>query len=202
MGYFTILVASLGLSLSATTDASTVFRRAALDDCLKSASVPTLASGSADYTQSIKPFNQRVTFKPAAYAVPTTVKHVQDAIACGATNKIQVTAKSGGHSYGSHGLGGEDGHLIVDMRNFKNVTVDQAAQTATIGTGGRLGDVATALYNQGKQAISHGTCPGYASRNQLYQPVRATLISSQGRGWRPFATRWLWPHLEIERSHS
>lgn len=159
MGYLTVFLASVGI-LSAAVDANPLSKRAALDDCLKTASVPTLASGSADYTQSIKPFNNRVTFKPAAYAVPTTVKHVQDAVACGAANNIRVTAKSGGHSYGSHGLGGEDGHLIVDMRNFNSVTVDQTAQTAVIGTGGRLGDVATALYKQGKQAISHGTCPG------------------------------------------
>ena len=159
MRHSTLLSASLGLLLTGT-DATPLSKRAALDDCLKTAAVPTLASGSADYTQSIKPFNNRVTFKPAAYAVPTTVKHVQDAVKCGATNNILVTAKSGGHSYASHGLGGEDGHLIVDMRSFKSVTVDAAANTAIIGTGGRLGDVATALYNQGKKAIAHGTCPG------------------------------------------
>ncbi|PVH99130.1 Glucooligosaccharide oxidase [Periconia macrospinosa] len=146
--------------LTSTTTATPFFKRATLNDCLKTASVPTLETTSQDYTQSVKPFNLRVTFKPAAYTVPTTVKHVQDAVACGAKSGIQVTPKSGGHSYGSHGLGGEDGHLIVDMRNFANVTVDLATQTAVIGTGGRLGDVATALYSQGKQAISHGTCPG------------------------------------------
>lgn len=160
MGGVTLAFASLGLLLPSLTGATPLQKRAALDDCLSKSSVPTLAAGSADYTQSLKPFNLRVTFKPAAYVVPTTVKHVQDAVACGATTGVQVTAKSGGHSYGSHGLGGEDGHLIVDMRNFNNVTVDQTAHTAVIGTGGRLGDVATALYNQGKQAISHGTCPG------------------------------------------
>ncbi|KAF2178794.1 Glucooligosaccharide oxidase [Zopfia rhizophila CBS 207.26] len=135
-------------------------KRAAIESCLSNAKVPVYAVGSADYTQAIKPFNYRVTFNPAAYAVPATVEHVQAAVKCGADNKIQVTAKSGGHSYASHGLGGEDGHLIVDMKNFKDVKVDIAAQMAVIGTGGRLGDVATALYNQGKQAISHGTCPG------------------------------------------
>jgi len=159
MWHSTLLTASFGLLL-ASTNATPLAKRAALDDCLKKAAVPTLTSGTADYTQSIKPFNNRVTFKPAAYAVPTTVKHVQDAVACGAANNILVTAKSGGHSYGSHGLGGEDGHLIVDMRGFKAVTLDAAADTAIIGTGGRLGDVATALYNQGKKAMVHGTCPG------------------------------------------
>jgi len=135
-------------------------KRAAIDDCLKTASVPVYASGTSTYTQAIKPFNLRVPFTPAAYAVPETVKHVQDAVACGVKNKIRVTAKSGGHSYGSHGLGGEDGHLIVDLRKFNSVTVDQSAQTALVGAGGRLGNIALALYDQGKQATSHGTCPG------------------------------------------
>lgn len=160
MGHITLFLASLGLVLPSITHAVALEKRAVLDDCLKQAAVPTLASGSSDYTQSLKPFNLRVPFKPAAYAVPTTVKHIQDAVTCGAQNGVYVTAKSGGHSYASHGLGGEDGHLIVDMKNFNTVTVDQTAKTAVIGTGGRLGDVATALYKQGKQAISHGTCPG------------------------------------------
>lgn len=161
MGCTNYFLASLGFLLLTTTSANPWDKRAALDTCLTNAKVPVFTSTSADYTQAIKPFNLRVTFKPAAYAVPQTVQHVQDAVSCGAQNNVQVTAKSGGHSYGSHGLGGEDGHLIVDMRNFNNVTVDQTAHTAVIGTGGRLGDVATALYSQGKQAISHGTCPGY-----------------------------------------
>ena len=134
--------------------------RAAVNDCLSSLKVPVYTSGSSDYTQAVKPFNLRLPFKPAAYAVPETVKHVQDAVSCGVKNNVQVTAKSGGHSYGAHGLGGEDGHLVVDLRRFKSVVVDQKAQTAVVGTGGRLGDIALALYDQGKQAISHGTCPG------------------------------------------
>jgi FAD/FMN-containing dehydrogenase len=93
-------------------------------------------------------------------SVPKTIKHVQDAVSCGVQNNIRVTAKSGGHSYGSHGLGGENGHLVVDMRSFNSVTVDQAAHTAVVGSGGRLGNIALALYSQGNQAMSHGTCPG------------------------------------------
>ncbi|KAF2028066.1 FAD-binding domain-containing protein [Setomelanomma holmii] len=135
-------------------------KRAALDTCLSDLEVPVFASGSSNFTQAIQPFNRRVPFKPAAYAVPSTIKHIQDAVSCGVKNGVRVTAKSGGHSYGSHGLGGEDDHLVVDLRRFNNVTVDVAAHTATVGAGGRLGNIATALYNQGKQATSHGTCPG------------------------------------------
>jgi FAD/FMN-containing dehydrogenase len=134
--------------------------RAALDDCLSNSKVPVYTSGTSNYTQAIKPFNLRLPFKPAAYAVPETIQHIQDAVSCGVKNNVQVTAKSGGHSYGAHGLGGEDGHLVVDMRRFKSVAVNRTAQTALVGSGGRLGDLALALYDQGKQAISHGTCPG------------------------------------------
>ncbi|KAH7139552.1 glucooligosaccharide oxidase [Dendryphion nanum] len=158
MAVLSIIVASLGLlSLS---QASALDKRAAVDTCLSELKVPVLTSGSADWNQAIKGFNNRVQFKPAAIAVPKTEQDVANAVSCGAKNSVKVTAKSGGHSYAAHGIGGEDGHLLVDMRNFNGVTVDQNAKTAIIGTAGRLGNVATALYNQGKQAISHGTCPG------------------------------------------
>lgn len=135
-------------------------RRFTLDDCLASFEDPVLSSGSTNYTQAIKPFNLRVPFRPASYVVPSSVEHIQDAVSCGVKNKIHVTAKSGGHSYGSHGLGREDGHLVIDMRHFNSVIVDQQAHTAVIGAGVRLGNTALALYDQVKQATSHGTCPG------------------------------------------
>jgi hypothetical protein len=163
MGCLTIVLASFGLLFPSIATASVIDKRAAVDSCLTSLKVPVYTSGTANLTQAVKPFNLRVTFTPAAYAVPVTVQDVQNAVSCGSQNAVTVTAKSGGHSYGSFGLGGEDGHLIVDMRNFNSVTVDQTAHTAIIGTGGRLGNVASALYSQGKQAISHGTCPGYVS---------------------------------------
>jgi len=131
-----------------------------VDDCLRSHQVPLYELGTANYTQAIKPFNLRLSFIPASYAVPQTIKHIQDAVACGVANKVEINAKGGGHSYGAHGLGGENGHLIVDMHNFRNVTVDPKAHTAIIQAGIRLGDVALALYAQGQQGISHGTCPG------------------------------------------
>jgi FAD/FMN-containing dehydrogenase len=146
---------------SLTSALYTLEKRAGLGDCLDTHKVPVYTSGTKNYTQAVKPFNLRVPFTPASYAVPQTVQHVQDAVSCGVASGVQVTAKSGGHSYGSHGLGGEDGHLIVDMRRFNSVTVDQAAHTAVVGSGGRLGNIALALYDQGKQAMSHGTCPGY-----------------------------------------
>ncbi|KAK3313725.1 hypothetical protein B0H66DRAFT_359042 [Apodospora peruviana] len=135
-------------------------KRAAIDDCLKSAGVPADAQGSADWRADVNPFNQRLAYTPVAIAVPTTVEHVQGAVSCAAKLGIKVTPKSGGHSYASFGLGGEHGHLVVELDRMSKVTVDSSTQIATVQAGARLGHVATVLYQNGKRAFSHGTCPG------------------------------------------
>jgi len=146
-----LLLAPAGIYAAPTT---------ALADCLTSAAVPQLKSTDAKYALAIKPFNLRLPFTPIAVAQPTTLAQVQAAVACGVAQNVTVTPKSGGHSYASHGLGGENGHLMVDMKYWTNVTVDKTTNIATIGVGSRLGNVAQSLYNQGQRALSHGTCPG------------------------------------------
>lgn len=136
-------------------------KRAAIDDCLAAAKVPTDKPGSADWKADTLPFNDRIHFTPAAVAVPTTIEHIQAAVKCAAqTGNVKVTPKSGGHSYASLGLGGEDGHLVVQLDRMFNVSLDTKTNIATVQPGARLGHVATELWMQGKRAISAGTCPG------------------------------------------
>ncbi|CZS98805.1 related to reticuline oxidase precursor; berberine bridge enzyme [Rhynchosporium agropyri] len=171
---------------------ASVQRRATVTDCLAAANVPRFLSGTPEYTMAIRPYNARLPVKPLIVTTPRTVAHVQAAVACGAQHKIPVTARGGGHDYAAHGLGGEDGHLIVDMKMFTNVTVDSSTQVACVGSGSRLGNVAIALFEQGERAISHGTCAsvgvgghvtgggyGYASRTHglaLDNLVEATIV--------------------------
>lgn len=136
-------------------------KRAAIDDCLSEAQVPVDAPGSDDWEADARAFNQRLRYTPAAIAVPTTVEHIRAAVSCAAKVGVKVNAKAGGHSYASFGLGGEDGHLVVQLDRMDNVTLDTATHVATVQPGARLGHVATLLYQQGKRAFSHGTCPGY-----------------------------------------
>lgn len=154
------LLLCLSALLTTPSLATPVDKRAAVNTCLTDQKVPFYAPDTTEYKQAIRPFNNRVPFTPAAYVLPQSVKDIQNAVKCGADNGVHVSAKGGGHSYGSHGLGGEDGHVVLDMRNFNSVTVNAADSTANIGAGGRLGNIALSLYDQGKQAISHGTCPG------------------------------------------
>jgi FAD/FMN-containing dehydrogenase len=143
-----VLLASGGLSSEALTQ------------CLDAASVPQILPSSSDFTRETQAFNLRLSFTPAALIVPTTESHIQSALACALQQGVKVAARSGGHSYGAHGLGGADGYLVIDMRDMSSVVLDPETNIATIGPGARLGKVATELYKQGNRGISHGTCPG------------------------------------------
>lgn len=132
---------------------------AAIDDCLFSASVPVDPIGSTAWYEDVLPFNARLQYQPLAIVLPRTVADVQAAVACAARLGIKVNPKGGGHSYGSFGLGGENGHLVIEMDRWDNVTLDTTTNIATIQAGARLGHVFTQLLSQGGRAISHGTCP-------------------------------------------
>ena len=59
----------------------------------------------------------------------------------------------------SEGLGGADGAVVVDMKNFRNFAIDPVTYVATIGAGTPLQEVTEKLHNAGGRAMAHGTCP-------------------------------------------
>ena len=84
---------------------------------------------------------------------------------CGRSTLLGSAGESGGVILGvAGGLGGEDGSLVVDLSNFKDIVVDEVTNTVQVGAGNRLGDVALRLNDYGR-ALPHGRCTtvGYAS---------------------------------------
>lgn len=151
---------ALLLLLCTAINGSPHVKRQSIVDCLTKASVPQDIPGTDNFTQGIKPYNLRLPFTPVALAIPSTVAQVQAAVGCASHCGVTVSPRSGGHSFASHSLGGEDGHLVIDMKLFNAVILDNSTNVASIGPGARLGNVALALFNQGGRAISHGVCPG------------------------------------------
>jgi FAD/FMN-containing dehydrogenase len=147
------------LLVDALVRADAMAMQAAIDDCLSTAGVPVDSKGSTAYTQDITPFNGRLSYTPIALAVPTTIAQIQGAVQCGAKVGVKVTPKGGGHSYASFSLGGENGHLVVNLDRMKTVTFDKSTNIATVQPGARLGHVFNSLNGVGR-AFSHGTCPG------------------------------------------
>ncbi|CZR66617.1 related to reticuline oxidase precursor; berberine bridge enzyme [Phialocephala subalpina] len=132
----------------------------AIVHCLDESGVPQDYPGSSNFTADIIPYNLRLNYTPIAVAVPSTVPQVQGAVLCAVNLGVKVNPKSGGHSYASHSLGGEDGHLVVDLKYFTETSVDPVTNIATVGPGARLGNVALSLFEQGERAMAHGICPG------------------------------------------
>lgn len=126
---------------------------------LEGRSVPYISPQSPSWATDAASFNLRVPATPALLVYAHTVKHVQIAVDCGLAVGLKVSARGGGHSYTSLGLGGENGHLVVDLANMNSISVDGTTHIATIGAGARLGDVARELFDNGGRAISHGSCP-------------------------------------------
>ena len=153
-----LFLASTVLSLPASNQS--VSGASNVQDCLNNGKVPYRLPSSYDFSQYATPYNTRLPYKPAIIVLPTTVEHVSSAVVCAGQANLKVQAKSGGHSYASYSLGGQDGSFVVDMQSFQNITLDQATQIVTVGTGVRLGNLAVGIYNQGKRALPHGTCPG------------------------------------------
>ncbi|KAJ6474697.1 hypothetical protein C8R47DRAFT_708277 [Mycena vitilis] len=124
------------------------------------------SSGSVAYPQSVfyqladvKVYNQHIPIIPAAVTRPTTSEEVSKIVQCAVASAVKVQARSGGHSYGNYGIGGEDNAVVVDMVHFQKFNMDNKTWQATIGSGTLLADVTTRLHDAGGRAIAHGTCP-------------------------------------------
>lgn len=143
-----------------STSAASIEARTALAiTYLQNLSIPFISAESRTWASGTAAYNLRVPVTPALLIYAKTPKDVQAAVGCGVTVGLKVSARSGGHSYSSLGLGGENGHLVVDLGHMDSISVDANTHVATVGAGARLGDVARQLFDNGGRAISHGSCP-------------------------------------------
>lgn len=126
---------------------------------LQNLSIPFISAQSRTWASGTAAYNLRVPVTPALLIYAKTPNHVQAAVDCGLAVGLKVSARCGGHSYSSLGLGGENGHLVVDLGHMNSISVDANTHVATVGAGARLGDVARQLFDNGGRAISHGSCP-------------------------------------------
>lgn len=141
-------------------DLSLCARQENLNACLEAAGLIYLDDSADTWAGAIEPNNLRVPITPRAIVYPKTTEDIQAAVLCAVESDIKVAAKSGGHSYASMGLGGEDGSLVIQLDGIHEVTLRED-DTALVTAGTRLGYAALQLYDQGKRGFSHGTCPRY-----------------------------------------
>lgn len=135
--------------------------------------------------------NQRFHYHPVAVAYPIDAKQVSIVIKCASQNgNVQVTARSGGHSFAGFSSGGQDGALIVDLANMNQTITDGPNALAHLGPASLLGDVVKALWADGKRGMPHGTCPtvgtgghalcgGFGPTSRLWGMAADNLIEAE-----------------------
>ena len=100
------------------------------------------------------PFNLRTTSRPLAIAECLTAHGVSLAVQWARRHQIAFCAHAGGHCY--EGYSSCSG-LMVDVRKMNGIAIDAVSQTARIGAGCLLGNIAVALFEQ-KFALPAGSC--------------------------------------------
>ncbi|KAH7114477.1 hypothetical protein B0J11DRAFT_445249 [Dendryphion nanum] len=138
---------------------STAISKCLLDAVSGDASLITTKDTPLFDLVHVKPYNLDIPVKPAAVTYPKSAEHIAGIVKCASENNFKVQPRGGGHSYANYGIGGTDGTIVVDLKNFQQFSINKSTWQATIGAGTLLGDVTKKLHENGKRAMAHGTCP-------------------------------------------
>lgn len=132
--------------------------------------------------------------RPLAVLHAQDVSDVREAVRWCHRNGVQITARSGGHSYAGYST--LNGGLVVDLTRIGGIAIAPGGRTAHVGAGARLIDVYSRLARRGL-TIPAGSCPtvgvgglvlgggvGLASRalgTTCDNLVAATVVTADGR---------------------
>jgi FAD/FMN-containing dehydrogenase len=101
-------------------------------------------------------WNAMIDRKPSLIACCACTDDVVEAVRYAAENDLLAVARCGGHSVSGASL--PEGGILIDLSGMKNIEVDPAGQTASIGGGVLLGELDTATQAHGL-AVTAGIEP-------------------------------------------
>lgn len=126
---------------------------ATLEECIDAAGIPSAFSSDPNWAASIAPWQLRITPTPSGVIFPTTHAQIAAGLKCAVDRRIKVSPKGGGHSYGSYGVGGNDGALVINMLAFNSTAFSNGL--FTYGGGSLVGPAATWLWNNHGRTFPH-----------------------------------------------
>ncbi|CAH1760757.1 16136_t:CDS:2 [Entrophospora sp. SA101] len=152
----------------------------AFEDCLKPITGEKVFKSSPNYNSTIIDENSAIEFLPNAIVFPNSVKDIQLAIECAKSFNLNITPRSGGHSYESYSLGGKDGALVVDLKNFNQIQIDKTNNLVKVGAGNRLGNIYFAL-SKDNYVVPAGTCPSVGISGHILGGGIGNLVRKFGK---------------------
>ena len=127
--------------------------------------------GDTRYDQARAVFNMGIDRRPAVIAQCASAADVADALCMARDGGLAVAVRAGGHSVA--GFCTNDGGLVIDVRPMKDIVVDPAQRTVTVGAGVTWGE-----FDRATQEFGLATTGGRVSTTGV-----AGLTLGGGSGW-------------------
>ncbi|KAL3509751.1 hypothetical protein ACH5RR_029152 [Cinchona calisaya] len=99
------------------------------------------------YIQNLR-FTSPETPKPKLILTPVHESQIQAAIYCSKIHGLQIRIRSGGHDYEGSSYISEVPFLLLDMFNFRSISVDLESQSAWVGAGATIGETYYAIHKK------------------------------------------------------
>ncbi|CAH9109940.1 unnamed protein product [Cuscuta epithymum] len=129
-------------------------------------------------------FNTSNTPKPLIIATPREEFEVQYIINCAKELGLRVRVRSGGHDY--EGLSyttrsNNDPFLVIDLINFKNITIDVFRKTAWVGSGSTVGELYYSISQKSRTlGFPAGVCHSIGIGGHISGGGYGTLLRKYG----------------------
>ncbi|CAM8893376.1 unnamed protein product [Rhodiola kirilowii] len=163
-------------------------------------STPSFSKILTSYIRNRR-FNTSSASKPTTILTPKTPSHVSAVVTCAKSLNLRLRIRSGGHDYDGLSYISENAanhFVLLDMFNFRNITVDLKNEIAWAGAGATLGELYYSIAAQSKvHAFPAGICPtvavgghlsggGYGNMLRKFglsvdQVVDAQIVDAKGR---------------------
>ncbi|KAL4627887.1 hypothetical protein ACB092_05G198700 [Castanea dentata] len=167
-------------------------------------SILIYTSSNSSYSSILKSsirntrFSTPSTLKPQVIVTPLLVSHIQETLNCSQKHGLQVRVRSGGHDYEGLSYASPVPFVILDLINFRNISVDVKNSFAWVQSGATLGELYYWIANKSiTLGFPAGVCPtigvgghfsggGYGTLLRKYglaadNVIDAHLIGVQGR---------------------
>ena len=115
-----------------------------------------VTASDPDWDATRQVFNLATDLRPAAVALPREVSDVVAAVGYARARGLRVAPQATGHNAAAHGP--LEDTLLVDVREFQDVSIDPGAQRVRVGAGVKWERVAPQLSEFGLAAL-HGSSP-------------------------------------------
>ncbi|KAI3948458.1 hypothetical protein MKW98_019208 [Papaver atlanticum] len=132
-------------------------------------------------TTSYRRFYSTTKPKPLAILTPKNEADIKKAFICSKKNGFQVRVKSGGHDYEGLSSISNFPFIIVDLVNFRSISVNVKCETAWVQAGATIGELYYRIAEKSKTlAFPAGTCPTVGVGGHFSGGGMGTLVRKYG----------------------